>query len=455
MYIRSCGIVSELYATIMRQILSWNISPADSVDVARKIRQISHEDWKTAMCVANRGNYGDCDFNLIYLFIVHSLHPRDQPANGWGNIPSESHIGLGDDIERMRDVKECLIKQDTLQVINKERYIVITDEALQICKRIDNINPAIVSSYYVELRRSVLTQILDETIKTRYKHAIKQMCEKQADMQIGQTHFARMCKIVLELNPSILQEILQEQLPINECINKAPNLRVLRTEQIDIINNDVPHNGYKNCDTTLMYTLLRNLCKKIPRPKSGWGKKVNNTDVGIGDDIERIRQRRNEFGHSPLAYLCTAEYNTLIHDSMEICRRMDATLPSTHSAYMAKTKPNFLPKLELIKKECNHLNNTTLNEYIQRLDEKNKVEMDTRKKIDHLSIQMKLYHEEQMEAGKKNCYRLNTKTKNCVQSNHGLCIFLKSEVIKPNIFFASIRCHDLLFCCVFYFVKKD
>ena len=400
MFIRSGGIVSELYTTILRKMLCCIIPPSDSADIARKIRNISSKEWKTAMLVANRGNYDDCDFNLAYLFIVHSLEPRDQPKSGWGNPPDESDKGLGDDVERMRISKEILIKQSDVERIEKDNYDVMSNESLEICKRMDNINPAFPSTFYVELEELIRTQPLDATIRNRYKCEIQQMAAKEKEMQEGQTHFARMCKIVLELNPSILQEILQELLPHNDCKNKAQKLKILRPEQLNI-TNDVPTNGYKDCDTTLMYTLIRNLCAKIPRPKSGWGNKVNSTDIGIGDDIERIRQRRNGFGHSPLAFLGTSDYNALIQDSKGICRRMDSLVPCAHSQYMGKNKPQFLPKLENIEKEFTCISKAALHEYIKRLDDMNKAEIDTREKIDFLSMQIKIYHEEEIAAGRK------------------------------------------------------
>ena len=252
LFIRSCGIVSELYTTILRKILSCTVPPADSGDVARKIRHISAEEWKTAMRVANRGSYDDCDFNLVYLFIVQSCDPRDQPTKGFGNDPGESDKSIGDYIERMRKAKEFVIAQNHLKLIEDEKYKELTNEALKICQRMDTINPAFVSSFYVDLLKLIETQPLDDSIESGCTSDIERMAEKEADMLTGKEHFAKLCKIVLELNPLILQTILQAQLPCSECVNEAPKLKNLKQAQIDFIKKDVPVHGYKNCDTSLM-----------------------------------------------------------------------------------------------------------------------------------------------------------------------------------------------------------
>lgn len=44
---------------------------------------------------------------------------------------------------------------------------------------------------------------------------------------------------------------------------------------------------YNNFDVTLLYTLIRNLCPSL-EPTKGWGKDPADTDIQIGDDIERL-----------------------------------------------------------------------------------------------------------------------------------------------------------------------
>lgn len=62
---------------------------------------------------------------------------------------------------------------------------------------------------------------------------------------------------------------------------------------------------YQNLDTSLVYNLLRNVCKQITLPTQGWGYEPSADDVCLGADIERIRSIWNTFcdGETEFLYL--------------------------------------------------------------------------------------------------------------------------------------------------------
>lgn len=62
---------------------------------------------------------------------------------------------------------------------------------------------------------------------------------------------------------------------------------------------------YQNLDTSLVYTLLRNVCKQITPPTRGWGYEPSVDDVSLGADIERICSIWNTFcdGKTEFSYL--------------------------------------------------------------------------------------------------------------------------------------------------------
>lgn len=62
---------------------------------------------------------------------------------------------------------------------------------------------------------------------------------------------------------------------------------------------------YQNLDTSLVYNLLRNVCKQITPPTRGWGYEPSADDVSLGADIERIRSIWNTFcdGETEVLYL--------------------------------------------------------------------------------------------------------------------------------------------------------
>lgn len=54
---------------------------------------------------------------------------------------------------------------------------------------------------------------------------------------------------------------------------------------------------YEDFEISLLYTILRNICI-IPEHKNGWGDVPLPIDKSVSANIERIRLKRNEYGHS-------------------------------------------------------------------------------------------------------------------------------------------------------------
>uniref|UniRef100_A0A8W8JTI4 DZIP3-like HEPN domain-containing protein n=1 Tax=Magallana gigas TaxID=29159 RepID=A0A8W8JTI4_MAGGI len=52
---------------------------------------------------------------------------------------------------------------------------------------------------------------------------------------------------------------------------------------------------YQNLDISLVYNLLRNVCKNVTPPKRGWDYEPSDDDVSLGADIERIRLMWNRY----------------------------------------------------------------------------------------------------------------------------------------------------------------
>lgn len=66
-----------------------------------------------------------------------------------------------------------------------------------------------------------------------------------------------------------------------------------------------------------MYTIIRNVCQVQP-PKNGWGKQPNDNDIGISDDIERIRHKRNLICHENALNMETSNFNKSALDLIRV-----------------------------------------------------------------------------------------------------------------------------------------
>ena len=123
---------------------------------------------------------------------------------------------------------------------------------------------------------------------------------------------------------------------VNACTYFKKN--PLNTHQMGVLANAKVRGDYSEFDITLLYSLLRNL---IPsscaiRPTAGWGKPVSAGDIALGDDVERIREIRNErHGHIASTSMTDATYNQYMQELSDICQRMD----TLHSGSLSSPSP--------------------------------------------------------------------------------------------------------------------
>ncbi|XP_056017067.1 neuronal cell adhesion molecule-like [Ostrea edulis] len=114
-----------------------------------------------------------------------------------------------------------------------------------------------------------------------------------------QQNFTRLSIISVDLIRLVLEGILRSKIvpadlenAINSCSYLGNNLR---PEQKALCC--LPSPDYSTFDVSLLYTLIRNLCP-VFKPTNRWGQPPSNSQLRIGDDIERLRVFRNEVhGH--------------------------------------------------------------------------------------------------------------------------------------------------------------
>ncbi|XP_071142557.1 uncharacterized protein [Mytilus edulis] len=102
-------------------------------------------------------------------------------------------------------------------------------------------------------------------------------------------------------------------------------LNILAGVLYDLLRPDKPHLPIRSeCNITYLYRNIRALNKNIPSNR--WGgewQDIQNTDISIGDDIERIRLTRNELQHSKTVNLLDTRFNELINVIVDLLKRFD------------------------------------------------------------------------------------------------------------------------------------
>ena len=181
------------------------------------------------------------------------------------------------------------------------------------------------------------------------------------------TRFSRIILVIIDELTQILRDLLHSEISHTQIYNRVKQmnyLQKLRPDQIVAINS-ANVRGYQDFDTTLLYTLLRNVCLNIPPPSRNWGvsKMPSQNEVTVGDDIERIRIIRNKTcGHIAEAAIPETEFKEYWSIIFDICTRMQALL-----------KNDYVKRLQDAK-ECT-IDTDTENKYIdlmKRLAEEEK-----------------------------------------------------------------------------------
>ncbi|VDI02043.1 Hypothetical predicted protein [Mytilus galloprovincialis] len=102
-------------------------------------------------------------------------------------------------------------------------------------------------------------------------------------------------------------------------------LNILADALYDLLKPDKPHlRPRSDCDITYLYSEHRKLNKHIP--SNSWGgtwQTIQNTDIAIGDDIERIRLTRNELQHSRIFELEDIRFIELCNILSDLLTRFD------------------------------------------------------------------------------------------------------------------------------------
>ncbi|XP_062571501.1 uncharacterized protein LOC134233549 [Saccostrea cucullata] len=179
---------------------------------------------------------------------------------------------------------------------------------------------------------------------------------------------SRYAKLGMATNDVLNQayrDILEIEVPPSLIYNRVkgtPNLhKRLRPEQEQLLI-DANHSGYKDFDISLTYSLIRNICKKIPLPTKGkWGDEPAAGEETVGDDIERIRSIRNGLtAHVSSASTSQAEFDDTWSMMSDICQRLETFTGKKYLDNLNEIKKLTLRKetedavIEKIKMEDQH-----------------------------------------------------------------------------------------------------
>ena len=176
----------------MRDILYQHVKPAVVMSYVLASRYYRNHPLNThQMSVLGnasvRGDYNECDITLVYS-LVRNLSPTSthvRPTAGWGKPVSAGDTTLGDDVERIRDIRNTMYGHIATTSLPDSTYNHYMQVLYDICHRMDTVHAGSLSSpaprpqTYCQILGDIQTCCMDPNMEVKYLSEIRRM--KQMD----------------------------------------------------------------------------------------------------------------------------------------------------------------------------------------------------------------------------------------------------------------------------------
>ena len=191
---RMCRAVVDLGGDILRDILYNHVKPANVMSYVLVSRYFRSHPLNTHQIsvlgnASVRGDYSECDITLVYS-LLRNLTPTStsvRPTAGWGKPVSVGDTALGDDIERIRELRNTMyghiastslpdtVYNDNMQLLN------------DICSRMDTVHAGSLASpisrpqTYCQTLGDIQTCCMDPDMEAKYLEEIRRMKQRDQD----------------------------------------------------------------------------------------------------------------------------------------------------------------------------------------------------------------------------------------------------------------------------------
>ncbi|XP_061194048.1 uncharacterized protein LOC133202270 [Saccostrea echinata] len=318
--------------------------------------EIFHRLVATCMQIPNWDIFSDeergCIYQTVAIFMFHDQHHNIMLGMTQTEIQLQVFVVEGDvDVSKCHQIRENIDRillnlSNTFQK-NSEFQVAFKCKSTGFC---NNKESAVISE-----SKFVRETFLCPSCPANKKHCIitgditkywKQTKPSNPSTSMpsgkdleGQSRFAKLGMATNDVLTQAYRDILEMEVPPFLIYNKVKASSIykrLRPEQEYLLQNP-QQSGYKNLDISLTYTLIRNICSKIPKPTKGkWGEEPAAGEVTVGDDIERIRSIRNSLtAHVSSASTPQTEFDDTWSTMSDICKRLETF---TGKKYLDKLK---------------------------------------------------------------------------------------------------------------------
>lgn len=152
------------------------------------------------------------------------------------------------------------------------------------------------------------------------------------------TNFARVARIILGPCTDVLRAVLAKEITplnlikhFNACISQNKKLSVSQEQEQLIYGGN-----YLEFDITLLYVLFRNV-SSIPPHATKWGNNPNPSDRSVSANIERIRNKRNDYVHKSHPSISKSDFEREWKNIFRIVKELGRPLGSSTDFQVAMT----------------------------------------------------------------------------------------------------------------------
>jgi hypothetical protein len=183
--IRYCKIIiaiTQVLTQALRDLLSKMIPPREIVqrvtNGTKKQKANVLKQIELIEAAAKEDDYGALDITLLYS-LLRNFTDISEPSNGWGDEPKAGFIRLGDDVERIRCIRNNYIHNSCLNQLSPENFEDIVRNMTGIC---DRMTKHIESDFnYSQCLQDILGRKLffDDRLKTRIDRTVEHLRQDQ------------------------------------------------------------------------------------------------------------------------------------------------------------------------------------------------------------------------------------------------------------------------------------
>ena len=182
-YARLSRAIVDLMTFILREILTLYILPFDIERKAlpfgsTKLKNLRPEQWDLINKASTNG-YTDFDITLLYALLRNLCSSFPKPSTKWGrnDLPKNNEITLGDDIERIRIVKNGLQSHIPTTKLNDAEFKDYWKILRDVCVRLD----LQFNKKYTDDLDDLKTVCMDSTLQKEYIDNLKLLMDREIE----------------------------------------------------------------------------------------------------------------------------------------------------------------------------------------------------------------------------------------------------------------------------------